>query len=388
MHYRYVVLGAGRQGVALAYDLARNGQAAHIVLADSSRSIAQQAVARLETLPTAGCRFEAAACDVADTRAVAALLRGADVALSAVPYRYNVALTDAAIDAGVSFNDLGGNTDVVRAQLDRHERAAAAGVSIVPDCGLAPGLGNIIAAYGLTQLDDPQHVHVRCGGLPQERVGPLAYKLVFNFQGLVNEYSGLAEFIRDGRIVNVPTLGESEPIEFPSPAGRCEAAVTSGGTSTCPRSFLGKLQTYDYKTVRYPGHWDVIRAMFALGCFDERVEVAPGEFIEPKPVLRRLMEARLAFPEVRDLVVLRITVSGTHGGKPRTLCWDLLDFQDEATGFSAMERTTAFPTALVAHLQARRLIAPGARPLERCLPLQTYVDELPSHDIRLTRRES
>lgn len=389
MNFHYVVLGAGRQGVALAYDLAKNGQARRITLADASAAAASAACARLTRLlsPT-GCELVPVACDVEDEQALARTLRGAQVVVSAVPYRFNVRLTDAAIAAGAHFCDLGGNTDVVRQQLARHAQAAAAGVSIAPDCGLAPGLGNIAAAYGVSRLDEPREVHIRCGGLPEQPVGPLGYKLLFNFQGLINEYSGQAEFLRGGRRVCVPTLTELEEIEFPEPIGRCEAAVTSGGTSTCPQSFEGRLLEYDYKTVRYPGHFAVIRALFELGCFEERVQFPDGTVVEPKACMRRLFEERLAFPDVPDVTVLRITVRGRSEEQETTRVWELIDRFDERTGFSAMERTTAFPAALVAFMQARGLIDPGARPLEQCIPLQRYMDELPAHDIRLRETRS
>ncbi len=416
MSYQYVVLGAGRQGVALAYDLARNGEAGRVTLADMDGELARRGAERLtgllaatntgnaaartghtEAVPDAGreavrpgcpeipprVQLTAVRCDVTNAGEVASVVQGADVVLSAVPYRYNEALTDAALAAGASFCDLGGNTQVVLRQLARHERAVKAGVSILPDCGLAPGLGNILAAHGVGAMDEPRHAQVRCGGLPQHPVGPLGYKLVFNFDGLINEYSGCGEFLRDGKRVDVPALTELEEIEFPPPLGRCEAAVTSGGTSTCAETFLGKLESYDYKTVRWPGHFAIVRALFGLGCFEERMELADGTVVQPKAVLRKLMEARLAFPEVRDLVVLRCTVSGRHGGRACRRVYDLLDFHDGRTGFTAMERTTAFPAALVAHLQARRLVAPGARPLEVALPLERYVEELAGHDIEV-----
>lgn len=389
MSYTYAVLGAGRQGVALAYDLAKNCEAVRVVLADSDAAVATQAVERLRALlPGLACQWAAQACDVSNPAAVASTIRGATVVCSAVPYRFNVDLTDAAIAAGAHFNDLGGNTGVVKQQLGRHAKAAAANVSVVPDCGLAPGLGNIVAAYGISLLDTPQHAHVRCGGLPQQPVGPLGYKLLFNFQGLINEYSGFGEFLRTGKPIQVPTLTELESIDFPAPIGRCEAAVTSGGTSTCAESFRGKLETYDYKTVRYPGHFAIIRALFELGCFEEQVKLAGGRTLEPKALLRELMEDRLAFPEMRDVTVLRITVSGRHAGREKRIQFDLIDRHDEATGFTAMERTTSYPTGVVAHMQARGLIRPGAEPLERCIPLQRYMDELPRHDIRFERTES
>ncbi|MFN0136304.1 MAG: saccharopine dehydrogenase family protein [Phycisphaerae bacterium] len=389
MSYRYVVLGSGRQGVALAFDLAKNCEAGEITLVDSDETAAITGATRIATLlPNVRCRVEPVRCDMTDHARLRDLLRGASVVLSAVPYRFNAELTDLAIDAGAHFNDLGGNTDVVRTQLARHDRARAAGISIVPDCGLAPGLGNILAAHGVAQLDQPIEAHVRCGGLPERPVGPLGYKLLFNFQGLINEYSGCGEFLRGGKRVDVPALTEIEEIEFAAPIGRCEAAITSGGTSTCAESFLGKLQAYDYKTVRYPGHWAVIRALFGLRCFDERVTLRGGKTIEPKSLLRELMEDQLQFPDVFDITVLRSTVSGMHDGRAKTIVYELIDRHDHATGFTAMERTTAFPTTLVAHMQARGLIAAGAQPLETCIPLNTYLEELERHDVRVRVTEA
>ncbi len=385
MGYRYVVLGAGRQGVALAYDLVRNCEADRLVLADIDPELARHGLARVQSLlPDKHCELAAVICDVSKPAEAAMTMSGADVVISAVPYRFNAALTDAAIAAQASFCDLGGNTLVVQQQLKRHERAVAAGVAILPDCGLAPGLCNILAAHGVSLLDQPEHAHIRCGGLPEEPVGPLGYKMTFNFDGLINEYSGFGDFLRDGQRVQIPALTEIEPIEFPAPVGKCEAAVTSGGVSTCADTFAGRLQSYDYKTVRYPGHFTAIRAMAELGCFDEVVNLPGDETLEPRPLIRRLFEQKLSFPDVRDLIVLRCTVSGRHQGQPRTLSFDLLDRHDPETDFSAMERMTAFPTALVAYMLARRLVAPGVRPLETALPTQQYLDELAAHDVHVT----
>jgi len=389
MGYRYVVLGAGRQGVALAYDLAKNCEAERIALADSDAEVVRRAVERLQKLVSGTqCAFDARACDVTRANEVAGVLSGAHVTLSAVPYKFNVELAKLAIGARTSFLDLGGNTAVVRAELALHDEARAAGVSIVPDCGLAPGLGNHLAAYGVGELDEPHHVHVRCGGLPQKPIGPLSYKLVFNFYGLWNEYRGNGEFLRHGKRVEVPTLTELEEIDFGPPLGVLEAAVTSGGTSTCPDTWLGKLQTFDYKTLRYPGHWEKIRALVDLGYMDPTFTAPDGETFEPVRLTQRLFESKLPYPEIEDVVVLRTSVVGRHRGRPKTIQMDLLDRHDGATGFTAMERTTAFPAALVAYMQARKLVEPGARPLEVCVPARQYCAELERHDIRIEVRES
>lgn len=146
----------------------------------------------------------------------------------------------------------------------------------------------------------------------------------------------------------------------------------------------GRVETYDYKTVRYPGHFAVVRALFELGCFEERCVAADGATLEPRRVLRELFESRLSYPDVRDLVVLRCTVSGEHGGRPTTRVYNLLDLHDEKTGFTAMERTTGFPAALVAYMQARGVVPPGARPLEVAVPPAQYLAELAGHDVRVT----
>ncbi len=388
MGYAYTVLGAGRQGVALAYDLAKNGEGERIVLADSDEKVASAAAKRLKKLlPKTRCEFVAQRCDVSNIADVQRAIRGAHVTLSAVPYRFNAQLAAHAVAEKSSFLDLGGNTSVVRLELGLHSKAVRAGVSIVPDCGLAPGLGNHLAAHGVAVLDRAEHVHVRCGGLPEKPIGALKYKLVFNFEGLINEYSGVGEFLRDKKRVDVPTLGEIEELEFDE-LGVLEAAVTSGGTSTCPETWRGKLTTYDYKTLRYPGHWAIIRALFEIGAFEDELKLADGRKFEPRATLRVLFEKHLDFPKIKDVVILRTTVIGKQRGKKRTLQYDVFEEHDAKTGFTAMERGTAFPAALVAHLQARGLVEPGARPLEVSVPPLVYFDELAAHDIRVELRTS
>ncbi len=389
MQYSYTVFGAGRQGVAIAYDLALRGEAFKVVLAEKDVNVVRRAAERLRMLlPDSKCVFEPRTCDVEHASSVRAALNGTTVTISAAPYRFNALLAGTAIDSGSSFCDLGGNTDVVRQELALDGRARARGVSLVPDCGLAPGLSNHLAAHGLATLDSPRSVRIFCGGIPDRPVGPLGYKLVFSFEGLINEYSGFGEYLRDGQRSDVPALTELENVEFASPIGRLEAAVTSGGTSTCATSWRGRLERLEYKTLRWPGHWGVLRALFDLGAFERELVLQSGERIAPRELMRALFEERLAFKDVDDIVVLRVVVEGLHAGRPRTLTYNLLDRRDPRTGFSAMERCTGFPAALVAHLQARKLVAPGAVPLEVSVPAQRFLDELHAHDVRVEFHDS
>jgi len=154
MPYSYLVLGAGRQGIAAAYDLARFGEASRVTLADFNRERALAAADRVNYL-VRNKIADAIELDVRDENASRSALKGYNVALSAVPYFYNLALTRAAIETGVSFCDLGGNTDIVRRQHALDPEARNAGVSVVPDCGMGPGMGNNLAVYAMELVGDP-----------------------------------------------------------------------------------------------------------------------------------------------------------------------------------------------------------------------------------------
>ena len=377
----YAVVGAGRQGTAAAYDLARFGEAREVRLFDQALAIARAAAARVNGLLQREVAT-AAALEARDLDASIAALRGASAVLSAAPYFLNATLARAAVEAGASFCDLGGNTAIVREELELDSLARRRGVSVVPDCGLAPGMANTLAAHLIDRIPRPRSVSIRCGGLPQRPRPPLDYQIVFSLEGLTNEYTGTALVLRKGRVAEVPALEELEEIEFPPPVGRCEAFTTSGSTSTCPYTYEGRLESYDYKTVRYPGHVARIRLLRDLGLLDAEpveVPVAGGGTarVAPRELLHRLLGPRLTFENEPDLVVLRVLASGQdEAGRALAIRHDLIDFFDPKTGFSAMERTTAFPAAIVCAYLASGAALRGALPLERAVPGDFFLREL------------
>jgi len=378
MGYKYCVLGGGRQGTAAAYDLARFGEADEIIIADREPDAATRAVVRVNEL--AGRRLaRAERVDATDEQAMTALLTGVQATISALPFVFNLAATRAAIAAGAHYCDLGGNTEVVKQQLDMDEQAKEQGVSVIPDCGLMPGLGNILAVYAMGLVANPREVRIYVGGLPLTPRPPFNYLLSFNMDGLINEYSGSAIYLRSGQPTEVEALTEREELDFPPPLGHCEAFVTSGGTSTVPYNFQDKLQVYEEKTVRYPGHLDQLIAFKELGLFEATPVNAGGVPVRPRDVLAALLAPRITFPEDQDVVVMRVICIGD---KLATI--DLFDTYDEATGFSAMERTTGFPTALVAHMMARRELPAGVTPLELAMPAAEYVTRLAERKFNLS----
>jgi lysine 6-dehydrogenase len=378
---KYTIIGAGRQGTAAAYDMARFGGATEILFLDSDEPAAARAAARIDRLlgqPIATARRV----DVRDEAALADALTGSTAALSAVPYFLNVGAARAAIAAGCHFNDLGGNTTIVREELELDAAARKAGVSLVPDCGLAPGLSNTLAAYGLEAFDKPLHVRMWCGGLPQTPRPPLGYRQVFSLEGLTNEYTGEAIVLRKGRRVNIPAFTALEELDVEG-VGRLEAFYTSGGTSTCPWTYEGRLESYEYKTLRYPGHFSMIRPLIELGLL-EKTPIAVGTAsVAPRDLVHAVLGPQIQFPDDPDLVVLRVEVEGMKEGRTQTLRIDILDREDKATGFTAMERTTAYPAAIVSILQARGVVEPGARPLEVAVPGGAFMAELRKRDIPL-----
>ncbi len=384
MSYHYLVLGAGRQGTAAAYDLARHGDATQVTLADVDPTAAEAGAHRVNEL-LARSAARGIPLDVRDTAALTAALRTADVCLSAVPYAFNLEITRAAIAAGCGMCDLGGNTEIVWQQLALDEQARAAGVSVVPDCGMGPGLTNTLAAYAMDFLDTPREVYIWDGGLPQNPQPPWNYQLTFNIEGLTNEYDGEAVFLRDGRVVRVPCLTELEEIEIP-PLGRLEAFVTAGGVSTAVRTYAGKLRVYQNKTLRYPGHCVQFRAFRDLGLFSRDPIEVDGVQVVPRQVYHALLEPRITAPEVRDVCVIRVKALGEKGGQETEVVVDFIDYYDERTGFTAMERTTGWHAAIMAAMIAHRRVPAGVIPVELAVPGETFVAELRKRGFQIRHR--
>ena len=379
MGYRYLILGAGRQGTACAYDLARFGEADRIILADANRAFAQKSVERLRRLlfPSNKTGLEAVAVSVQDHSSLVKVMSGADAMMSAVPYYFNPLVAKAAIEAAVPMCDLGGDIQVVQEERRLSDAARTAGISIIPDCGLAPGMNNLLAVYGMERLDETASVQIRCGGLPRVPKPPLGYRLVFNLEGMLNNYFGKAYVLRNSKVTEIESFTELEEIRFPKPLGKCEAFVTAGATSTCPWTFEGRLKSYDYKTVRYPGHYEKIKLLRELGLLDQRPVAIKGIPVVPRDLFVKVAGDKIAFPEDRDLVVLRVICRGRKNRKPAELVLDMLERYDPATGFSAMERTTGFSTGIVAAMLARGEIKEkGVVPLETAVPAGPFVKEL------------
>lgn len=384
------VLGSGRQGTAAAYDLAVVQRASRVVMLDADEETAGAAAERINRLAD-----RAVACpqqlDVRDHDALLAALGPLAAVVCAVPFRFIPACTRAAIDARTGMVDLGGHTGTVLGQLDLDEEARAAGVAIVPDCGMGPGLNTTLAMHLVASLDaigaTPTEVRLYDGGLPQDRTAPWGYRSSFDIDGLTNEYDGEALFLRDGSVTPVETLTEAETIEF-AELGPLEAFVTSGGTSTVPYSMEGRLQVYENKTLRYPGHLPAFRAFKELGLFGASPIDAGGSRVSPRTVYHALLGPMLAAEVVQDVCVMRAVGRGRRGESELELVLELVDRHDPTTGFSAMERLTGWHAAIMASFVADGEVPPGVHPVERAIAAGPFIDQVRRRGIAIEERWS
>ncbi len=377
---KFLVLGAGKQGSAAAFDLCRRDAVEQVILADLS---VDEVPPFLRDLPES--KLATRTLDASDATALRDAMRGTDAVLNALPYYFNLPVTAAAIECGVHSCDLGGNTAIVEEQQQLDGAARAAGVSVVPDCGVAPGMVNILAQACIDALDDAEIVEMKVGGLPQTPKPPLNYQVAYSLEGMLDYCVTPSLVLTNGEAVHVEPLTGLEPLDFPG-VGELEAFHTAGGISTMPYRYVGKLKEMNYKTLRYPGHMVILKAMRDLGLASEDPIEVDGCSIVPKRAFIQIITPALLNPAGDDLVALRVEGRGTKDGAPATVRYDLLDKYDAENGITAMMRTTGYSLAITALMQADgRIGEAGVHTPDECVPAGAYIEELGWSGVRIQR---
>ena len=363
-----LVLGAGIVGSAAVWDLRRRGW--DVTVAD----LDDETVARVANAYGA----TAATIDVSGGKDLMELLALHELVVSAVPYRLGYAVASAALATSTHYLDFGGNPTVVAAQKRMHADAHANGVMIVPDCGLAPGLANVlgedlIASASQEPIDS---IQIRVGALPQEPLGALGYQLAFSPAGLINEYAEPCEVLIDGRHATVEPLARFEEVAW-STWGPLEAFSTAGGTSTMCVKHEDRVVSLEYKTLRYPGHGRIFRALYEMGMFDETPHHVGGVDVAPRAILLDTLSRALP-RDGEDIVFIRVWRD--QGGVRTTL-----EIVDKAHGaFSALARTTAFPATALADLIMRGTVSrPGVLTMNEAVTGAELLPELAPLGIRV-----
>jgi lysine 6-dehydrogenase len=261
-------------------------------------------------------------------------------------------------------------------------QAHAAGVAIAPDCGVSPGMASILAGELLRCIGgkaDALKIYV--GGLPQSPKPPFNYQLVFSVEGLINEYCEPAKILRNGNMITIEPLTEVESFHmegFPE----LEAFHTSGGTSTLPETFQGQVGECFEKTLRYPGHISMLRALYDLGLFSSEKRRIDGAMISPRQMMSSLFVEKFSGNEP-ELTLLR--VEAHHGDV--TASFSMVDYTDKTTGLTSMMRTTAWPASIVLQMLIDgRVSKRGGVRQEVDVPAQLFLNEMAQRGITINYR--
>jgi lysine 6-dehydrogenase len=380
---KFLVLGGGKQGSACALELARRDEVEKVIIADLDASDLPPFLA-----PWSGSKVEPRNVDATDEAQVRTAMDGVDAVACALPYYFNVPMTRLAIEAGAHFCDLGGNTELVDEQKGFHDDAVAACVSVVPDCGLAPGMVNILAQGGIDAMDHASSVQIFVGGLPQKPRPPLNYQIVYSMEGVLDYYTTPVLVLENGEVREKEALTEIEEVDFPEPIGRLEAFLTAGGISRMPYRYQGAIPSMTYKTLRYPGHAALMKAMRDIGLMDLEPIDVKGRPVVPRDAFIAAVSPGLRNPDGNDLVVMRVVVRGTKDDAPRTVTYDMVDYYDTDTGVTAMMRTTGYSLAATARLQAGGAVDAGVHTPSECVPVDAYVRALADCGVTIERSES
>lgn len=348
---RYCVLGSGLMGKAVAYDLLQQYDTERVLVIDKY----EDKIEELKRFLKNDKRLTTKSCDIENKNDLIDSLSSCDAAVSAISYRFNEYITRVAIETKTNLCDLGGNNDVVNAQLKLDDKAKISGVSIIPDCGLAPGMVSILVKHGLEKYNWADTVKIRVGGLPINPINELKYERLFSIDGLINEYVEPVRVLRNGEIQTIEPLTEIEAVEFLDFHSDLEAFTTSGGTSTMISTLKGRLKNLDYKTIRYSGHLEELR------------RIGKGNFkceFEKLPICHD------------DVTLVKITFEGNSRNHELTI----MDFPRD--GFTSMMRMTAFSASIIAQMQARKEISIyGVCPQEQCVPSDIFISELKKRNI-------
>jgi lysine 6-dehydrogenase len=390
---KLLVIGSGMMGSAAAYDMARQSSVEAVTLADTDLKRAKEVAARVNHI-TGAHKLRAVSLDAAKEKDARRLMKGHDGVLSAVPYFFNLPLARAAIDAGCHFADLGGNNTVVRQELELAKKAQKKGLGLAPDCGLSPGMASILGGELVHRLGghaDALKLYV--GGLPEKPTPPFHYQLVFSVEGLINEYVEPARILRKGKLTTIDPLTEPEEFHiegFPP----LVAFHTSGGTSTMPETFEGAVGECFEKTLRYPGHYDLLCELKDLGMFSSEKLRVNGTEVAPRAVMSKIFEGKFA-GKAPDVSIMRIEahesvkapgVRGLLGGKlkGRVASFTMVDHYDPKSDMSSMMRTTAFPASIVLQMMCSGAVEKrGAVLQERDVPAELFLKEIAERGIKI-----
>lgn len=344
---RVVVFGSGLMGSAVAKDLARSRNVEKVVVCDVDSNRLREFTRR-----GSSSKIHAKRHDVRRVSDTVRLLRSFDVGVGALPHGLSEYAIESTLKAGVSFVDLIFGWRFEQGRI--HSVAKRKGITIIPACGLAPGLTNILAMQAADEMQKVEEVHIKVGGIPEHPQPPLDYRIVFSFEAVLEEYLRKARIVKNGRVTEVEALSGLETLTFPAPIRDCECFYTDG-LSTLVQTIRG-VREMDEKTIRWPGHVAQIKTLIECGLLDTDPVQIGGAKIIPRKFVSNLLSSRISLGKERDLTLMRVDVLGKRHGKRVQHRYQMIDHYDPESKLTSMARTTAFPCSVAAQMLGAELV--------------------------------
>lgn len=359
MARKITVLGAGMVGSAMAADMQRFGF--DVTLADARPQALERAKAKW------GVRTTQA--DLGTAASVKKLVAKSDLVLGALSSAIGLQTLKAVIEAKKPYVDISFMAEDAW-ELDAF--AKKHGACAIVDCGVAPGVSNLLCGHAVEQLDECTNLEIYVGGLPADRRWPYQYKAGFAPSDVIEEYTRPARIVEHGKIVVKEALSEPELLDFPG-LGTLEAFNTDGLRSL---AYTLKVPFMKERTLRYPGHIELMRVLRHTGLFSKDEITVGGAKVRPLDVTSALLFPKWTFEDGEaDITVMRIIADGRKGKKSVRLVWDLVDRMDPQTGLRSMSRTTGYAATSVATLVANgKFTKPGVHPPELLAKEEDFVD--------------
>ena len=341
---KVLVAGCGNIGSVAAEDLARNVKSAEVTVADNDKTRAKAVAEKIGTENVSWKQI-----DVSNHKELTNTLKDSDLVMGFLPGKLGYGFAEACVAAGKDLVDV---SYMAENPLDLNDKALKNDVTIVPDCGLAPGISNVLVGHAVSKLDVVETVQIMVGGLPEKPIPPLGYSITWSPESLIDEYTRKARIVKMGKIAEVEALTGLEQIAFPG-FGKLEAFYTDGLRTLM---YTIKARNMWEKTLRYSGHADKINLIRALGFFEEKEIEVDGAAVSPRKLTAKLLGQKLRRSEIKDVVALEVGVAGVKGQKRMKYLYRLLDYCDAKQGVTAMARTTAYPASIVAQLLVKRRV--------------------------------
>jgi lysine 6-dehydrogenase len=340
---KFLVLGAGKMGVVLAKDLILSNDQNVVTLVDIHFERLKQArdfISSDRLIPLQR--------NIEDSSQREGMFKGQDVVLAALLHEHSLLILEEVVKQGVHLIDLVGDKPLER--LVHDEKAKEKGITIIPGCGVAPGIDNICVGRGVNLQDETEEAMIYVGGNPLHARLPLKYSILYAAESLLDFYERKTFILEKGRMREVETLSGIETVEFSHPFSKMECFYTDGLSSlihTMQGKISGRLAE---KTVRYPGHARAVKSLKAWGLFSNEPLSVGNQEVIPREFLKSLLDDQWKLGKEGDVTLMRVVVSGKKAGKSTTHIFEMVDYFDPEKQYTSMAKTTCFPASIAAQM--------------------------------------